>query len=95
MPVSPAEDRHPFLISAGRVSGLLLLVIGCVEMSDEFDTRRYLGPFVNQLYIAGLCGLDERVWQEFSSARQGAQSYPGWKSRLPDRPHDAHRGSDE
>jgi hypothetical protein len=34
-------------------------------MSDEFDTRQYLGPFVNQLYIAGLCGLDERVWQEF------------------------------
>lgn len=35
-------------------------------MSDEkFDTRQYLGPFVNQLYIAELCGLDERVWEVF------------------------------
>ena len=34
-------------------------------MSDDFDTRQYLGPFVNQVYIAALCGLDERTWEAF------------------------------
>src|SRR5438270_11108205 len=34
-------------------------------MADKFDTREYLGPFVNQLYIAELCDLDERVWEVF------------------------------
>ena len=32
---------------------------------DKFDTREYFGPFVNHLYIAELCDLDERVWEVF------------------------------
>ena len=34
-------------------------------MTEEFDTRQYLGPLVNQIYIARLCDLDERVWEVF------------------------------
>lgn len=35
-------------------------------MSTDFvDTRQYLGPLVNQLYVSALCELDERVWEVF------------------------------
>jgi hypothetical protein len=34
-------------------------------MSQDSDTRQYLGPFVNQIYISQLCDLDERVWKVF------------------------------
>jgi hypothetical protein len=34
-------------------------------MTEEFDTRQCLGPLVNQIYIAQLCDLDERVWEVF------------------------------
>jgi hypothetical protein len=34
-------------------------------MSEEFDTRQVLGPFVNQIYVSQLCDLDERVWEIF------------------------------
>lgn len=34
-------------------------------MSDKFDTRQYLGPLVNRLYISELCEFDERVWEVF------------------------------
>jgi hypothetical protein len=51
-------------------------------MTEEFDTRRHLGPLVNQIYIAQLCDLDERVWEVFRThAREhgpiqhGSQDY--------------------
>jgi hypothetical protein len=34
-------------------------------MTEEFDTRQCLGPLVNQIYLAQLCDLDERVWEVF------------------------------
>jgi hypothetical protein len=34
-------------------------------MPDNFDTRQYLGPLVNQLYIADLCDFNERVWEAY------------------------------
>jgi hypothetical protein len=34
-------------------------------MSEDFDTRRHLGPLVNQLYVSSLCEFDERVWEVF------------------------------
>ena len=34
-------------------------------MSDKFDTRQYLGPLVNQLYISAFCEFDERVWEMY------------------------------
>jgi Family of unknown function (DUF5677) len=34
-------------------------------MSAKFDTRQYLGPFVNQLYISALCEFDERIWEMY------------------------------
>jgi hypothetical protein len=37
-----------------------------LEMSpDKFDTRQYLGPLVNRLYISELCDFDERVWEVY------------------------------
>ena len=36
-------------------------------MAEKFDPRANLGPLVNQVYVAQLCGLDERVWEEFRS----------------------------
>lgn len=34
-------------------------------MSEDFDTRQYLGPRVNDLYVSSLCEFDERVWESF------------------------------
>lgn len=52
-------------------------------MTEEFDTRQCLGPLVNQIYIAQLCDLDERVWEVFRThARSVAQSSMGAKITL-------------
>jgi len=47
-------------------------------MSDNLDTRQYLGPLVNQLYIADLCDFNERVWEAYRThARDCGAIDPG------------------
>ena len=50
--------------------------MGLIKLTNQFDTLKYLGPYVSQPYVAELCDFVERVWEIY---RQHATDFGGVK----------------